>query len=149
MGLFSRRQPERANLSLVINSPQSYSSILNRLEMIVSEAAENCYCDVGVVVQVRKIDDTYCSVGCSLLADSSFRNVTFGDGFKYNGEDHAMFETKLATGFTTPNDVIRELKLQFNWPDLGLVISKENMKVLDYGDYTNTPYICYEFTISH
>lgn len=131
--------------TMSVTGPRSYSSILNNLEMIVESTAHRSYCEIGVVVQVQKIDSTYCKIGFSMLADTSFRNVAFGEGFRVNGDDHVQFDTNLATGFTTVDDVRRELLLQFNWS--GVNVTNEKMTVIDHGDYLNKPYVCYSFTV--
>lgn len=129
--------------SLAVNSPQPYSSVLCSLQRIVESVAKATYCEIGVVVQVHKIDDTYCGVVCQLLADTSFRNVSFGEGFMFNGDDLASFETKIATGFTTLDDVKREILLQFNWSDVS--VWNDNVTVLP--NAVNGPFASYSFTM--
>lgn len=143
-GNISSRNINYNSFSIKVDIPRVYSSILNDLEVIVSSVVNASYCEVNVVVQVRKIDNVYCSVACSLLADTSFSGVVFGEGFLVDGNDHARCETVLATGFTTPDDVKREILLQFNWSNIS--VSNTQVTVLDYGDYINTPYISYSFT---
>lgn len=91
---------------------------------------------VIVVVIVRKIDSMYCSIGFSMLADSVFNNVAVGEGFTFSGNDHIKFETNLATGFTSPDDVKREIS-----------VSDVKWTVLSHGDYSNSPLVSYNFTI--
>ena len=69
-------------------------------------------------------------------------NVTFGREFKVS-DDLAAFETNQATGFTTVQDVKRELTLQFNWHDVSTRITE--LKVIDYGDMTYTPMVILRF----
>lgn len=128
-------------------TPQSYSSVLNRLEQDVHYIANYTYGygEISVVVTVQKTDSTYCTVGGSFLADVSFNGVSFQDGYNFDGNDHVLFETKLATGFTSLEDVKREILLQFNWSDLP--VYNENFTILNHGDYINKPYISYSFTV--
>ena len=53
------------------------------------------------------------------------------------------FETKQATGFTTPEDVKRELLCQFNWSNISTNITELN--VFDHGDFTRTPMVTLHF----
>ena len=55
----------------------------------------------------------------------------------------ARFETEQATGFTTAQDVMRELNLQFNWHDVSTHITES--KIYDFGDYKNNPLIVLGF----
>ena len=137
------KSPTSSAISLKVTSPTNYSNILNSLENIAYSVIVKAIGEVSVAVQVRKIDNTYCKVTCSFFADISFNGVSFGDGFSVLSNDHVCFETHLATGFTTPNDVKREILLQFNWHDI--MVNKTNMSVLDYGDFVNTPLITYSF----
>lgn len=132
-------------ISYVVNSPQDYCSILNKLQDITYMTFMRNYTDISVVVIVRKIDSMYCSIGFSMLADSVFNNVAVGEGFTFSGNDHIKFETNLATGFTNPDDVKREISLQFNWSEISA--SDVKWTVLSHGDYSNSPLVSYNFTI--
>jgi hypothetical protein len=149
MGWFSSmsKKPSKYLCSISSNAGDNYSHILNQLEQLVYSVACYTYCEIGVVVQVHKLSEKYCSISCQLLADSSFRNVSFAEGFKYNGEDLAQFETEFATGFTTPEDVKRELLLQFNWPDMDISITKTEINIYNSGIYLDKPCVSYSFTM--
>lgn len=138
------KSPTSSAISLKVTSPTNYSNILNSLENIAYSVIVKAIGEVSVAVQVRKIDNTYCKVTCSFFADISFNGVSFGDGFSVLSNDHVCFETHLATGFTTPNDVKQEILLQFHWNNLP--VSNTQMSVYDYGGYINTPLISYSFT---
>jgi hypothetical protein len=136
--------PRISVFSMTVDHPQAYSTVLNGLEQIVEQVIRNSFCEVSVVVQVKKLDSTFCQVSCSLLADTSFNGIAFGEGFACNGNDHAAFETGLATGFSTAQDVKREILLQFSWSDIS--VSNTQLTVLDRGDYADKPYVSYSFT---
>ena len=93
---------------------------------------------------VHKINSINCSVSFS-IGDVSFKNynITFGNKFEINQWGTARFETEQATGFTTAQDVMRELNLQFNWHDVSTNITES--KIYDFGDYKNNPLIVLGF----
>lgn len=130
--------------SLDTSGKQSYDRILNNLENIISSVANRSFCKIDVVVICQKTDSDYCEVSGSLLADSRFNNVAFENGFD-GGDDFVRFRVEKAVGFTDPEKVKQEMSLQFNWSDLS--ISNEKFTVLDYGDYTNKPYVSYSFSV--
>ena len=134
-------------LSLSVNSPRPYSSILSDLESIVVLIARKKMCDTKVIVSVQKINNTYCRVRCGLLADTGFYGVNFGDGFSFIRNDYATFQTELATGFTTVEDIKREILLQFHWTYLS--VSNTELSVFSHGEYINTPLIEYSFTVNN
>jgi len=135
------------NVSFGSETPRSYSSVLNRIEMDVHYIANYSrgYGEINVLVTVQKINNTYCTVYGCFLADCSFQGVTCGTGYIFNGDNHITFQTNLATGFTNLDDVKREILLQFDWDDLPVYNAK--FTVLDHGDYVNKPYISYSFTV--
>ena len=128
-----------------LSSTGSYSSILNNCEQIVCSIAKRCpWLEFHVYVMVHKINSINCSVSFS-IGDVSFKNynITFGNEFEINQWETARFETEQATGFTTAQDVMRELKLQFNWHDVSTHITES--KIYDFGDYKNNPLIVLGF----
>lgn len=130
---------------LTLSSTGSYSSILNNCEQIVWSIAKRCpWLEFHVYVMVHKINSTNCSVSFS-IGDVSFKNynITFGNEFEINQWGTARFETEQATGFTTAQDVMRELNLQFNWHDVSTHITES--KIYDFGDYKNNPLIVLGF----
>ncbi len=138
------RSNELVRYSLDTSSQQRYDRILNNLENIISSVANRSFCKIDVVVICQKTDSDYCEVSGSLLADSRFNNVAFENGFD-GGDDFVRFCVEKAVGFTDPEKVKQEMSLQFNWSDLS--ISNEKFTVLDYGDYTNKPYVSYSFSV--
>lgn len=144
----SPKSPQKQNGITCLFQPEgSCSSVLNRLEQNVSYIAKysHGYGEISVCVSVQKIDHTYCKISGSFLADCGFHYVQFGNGYRFNGTDYVSFETNRATGFTTVEDVKREMLLQFNWFDLPVYDAK--FTVLAHGDYINHPYISYSFTV--
>ncbi|GEM_PF-3933022 len=130
--------------ALAINNPQKYSSILNSLQRIVENTALRIHGKITVMVGVRKLDNTYCKVYCQLVSKDGFSNIPWGDSFSFNGKDIVKFETMLATGFTTPEDVKREILIQFAWAS----IEKSNTDMsLSSGDESTPTYVAYKFTI--
>ena len=130
---------------LTLSSTGSYSSILNNCEQIVWSIAKRCpWLEFHVYVMVHKINSINCSVSFS-IGDVSFKNynITFGNEFEINQWGTARFETEQATGFTTAQDVMRELNLQFNWHDVSTHITES--KIYDFGDYKNNPLIVLGF----
>ena len=128
-----------------LSSTGSYSSILNNCEQIVWSIAKRCpWLEFHVYVMVHKINSINCSVSFS-IGDVSFKNynITFGNEFEINQWGTARFETEQATGFTTAQDVMRELNLQFNWHDVSTHITES--KIYDFGDYKNNPLIVLGF----
>ena len=128
-----------------LSSTGSYSSILNNCEQIVWSIAKRCpWLEFHVYVMVHKINSINCSVSFS-IGDVSFKNynITFGNKFEINQWGTARFETEQATGFTTAQDVMRELNLQFNWHDVSTNITES--KIYDFGDYKNNPLIVLGF----
>ena len=86
-----------------------------------------------------------CRVGFGISLEwSNFAgsNISFGNEFSVN-DGSARFETNLATGFTTVEEVKKEIARQFKWHDI--ILSDEKFTVLNYGDYTNTQLISYSF----
>ncbi len=141
-------QPKKEiSVSFGSETPRSYSSVLNRLEQDISYIASNTYCEINVVVSVQKIDSTYCTVRGSFLADTAFHGINFIDGYSYNGSDHVTFKTNLATDFISPNEVKREMLIQFKWSYLQ--VYNEKFTILDHGDYINEPFISYSFTVKN
>lgn len=132
-------------IHLTLSSTGSYSSILNNCEQIVWSIAKRCpWLEFHVYVMVHKINSINCSVSFS-IGDVSFKNynITFGNEFEINQWGTARFETEQATGFTTAQDVMRELNLQFNWHDVSTHITES--KIYDFGDYKNNPLIVLGF----
>ncbi len=109
-------------ISCTFNGTGSYSSVLNRLENDVYYIAKRArYGDqIRVAVSVKKIDNVHCSVDGSFIADTCFRGVNFLGGYNFDGTDYVRFGTNTVTGFTSPEDVKREMLLQFKWNDLPL-----------------------------
>ena len=96
---------------------------------------------------VRKINAYTCSVTFQiedlLLLGN---NITFGSEFQTTGSDSykcMTFETKQATGFSTPEYVRDELLRQFNWSQISTNITQ--LDVLNYGDFTHTPMVTLRF----
>ncbi len=135
---------EPVRCSLDTSSQQRYDRILNNLENIIESVANRSFCRIDVVVICQKKESDYCEVSGSLLADSSFNNVIFENGFD-GGNDFVKFHVEKAVGFTNPEAVKREMSLQFNWSDLS--VSNEKFTVLDYGDYADKPYVSYSFSV--
>lgn len=128
-----------------VRSTGSYVSILNDCEQIVYSIAKRCpWLKFHVYVAVHKINSTNCSVSFSIgdvpLTSS---NITFGNEFEINQWETALFKTEQATGFTTAQDVMRELNLQFNWHDVSTHITES--KIYDFGDSKNNPLIVLGF----
>ena len=57
-----------------------------------------------------------------MLADTSFRNVAFGEGFRVNGDDHVQFDTK------TFNEKLQWLKLYDGNPMYTVMTDKNLVK---------------------
>ena len=137
-----------APLHCTVSRTGSYSSILNQMEQIVFLIAKHCpWTKVQVLVMVRKINASTCSVTFQiedvLLLGN---NITFGSEFQDNGDDSykcMTFETKQATGFSTPEYVRDELLRQFNWSQISTNITQ--LDVLNYGDFTHTPMVTLRF----
>lgn len=128
-----------------LSSTGSYSSILNNCEQIVCSIAKRCpWLEFHVLVMVSKINSNKCSISFS-IEDVPFEkyNITFGNEFKIDPWDTVRFETEQATEFTTAQDVMRELNLQFNWHDVSTHITES--KIYDFGDYKNNPLIVLGF----
>ena len=135
-------------LHCTVSRTGSYSSILNQMEQIVFLIAKHCpWTKVQVLVMVRKINASTCSVSFQiedvLLLGN---NITFGSEFQATGSDSykcMTFETKQATGFSTPEYVRDELLRQFNWSQISTNITQ--LDVLNYGDFTHTPMVTLRF----
>ena len=100
-----------------------------------------------VLVMVRKINASTCSVSFQ-IEDVSLKknNITFGSEFQDRGDgsyECMHFETKQATGFTTPEAVKREMLCQFNWSQISTNITE--LTVLNYGAFTHTPMVTLRF----
>ena len=144
LNLYNLRNNELVKYSLNTSSQQRYDIILNNLETIIESVANRSLCVINVVIICQKIEGDYCEVSGSLLADSSFNNVVFENGFD-GSNDFVKFHIEKAVGFTEPEAVKREMSLQFKWSDLS--VSNEKFTVLDYGDYANKPYVSYSFSV--
>ena len=137
-----------APLHCTVSRTGSYSSILNQMEQIVFLIAKHCpWTKIQVLVMVRKINASTCSVTFQIEDVSLKRNnITFGSEFQDRGDgsyECMHFETKQATGFTTPEAVKREMLCQFNWSNISTNITQ--LSVLDYGDFTHTPMVTLRF----
>lgn len=140
-----RKIPPVHSVHFTVRSTGSYVSILNDCEQIVYSIAKRCpWLKFHVYVAVHKINSTNCSVSFSIgdvpLTSS---NITFGNEFEINQWETALFQTEQATGFTTAQDVVRELNLQFNWHDVSTHITES--KIYDFGDPKNNPFIVLGF----
>ena len=140
-----RKIPPVHSVHFTVRSTGSYVSILNDCEQIVYSIAKRCpWLKFHVYVAVHKINSTNCSVSFSIgdvpLTSS---NITFGNEFEINQWETALFQTEQATGFTTAQDVVRELNLQFNWHDVSTHITES--KIYDFGDPKNNPLIVLGF----
>lgn len=140
-----RKIPPVHSVHFTVRSTGSYVSILNDCEQIVYSIAKRCpWLKFHVYVAVHKINSTNCSVSFSIddvpLTSS---NITFGNEFEINQWETALFKTEQATGFTTAQDVMRELNLQFNWHDVSTHITES--KIYDFGDPKNNPLIVLGF----
>ena len=135
-------------LHCTVHRTGDYSSILNELEQIVFLIAKRCpWMKLQVLVMVRKINASTCSVSFQIEDVSLKRNnITFGSEFqdREDGSYECMhFETKQATGFTTPEAVKREMLCQFNWSQISTNITQLNVR--NYGDFTQTPMVIFRF----
>ena len=134
-----------SRLHCTVNRTGSYSSILNQMEQIVFLIAKRCpWMKLQVLVMVRKLNAST----SFQIEDVSLKrnNITFGSEFQDEGDgsyECMRFETKQATGFTTPEDVKRELLCQFNWSNISTNITELN--VFDHGDFTRTPMVTLRF----
>lgn len=140
-----RKIPPVHSVHFTVRSTGSYVSILNDCEQIVYSIAKRCpWLKFHVYVAVHKINSTNCSVSFSIgdvpLTSS---NITFGNEFEIHQWETALFQTEQATGFTTAQDVMRELNLQFNWHDVSTHITES--KIYDFGDPKNNPLIVLGF----
>lgn len=140
-----RKIPPVHSVHFTVRSTGSYVSILNDCEQIVYSIAKRCpWLKFHVYVAVHKINSTNCSVSFSIgdvpLTSS---NITFGNEFEINQWETALFQTEQATGFTTAQDVMKELNLQFNWHDVSTHITES--KIYDFGDPKNNPLIVLGF----
>ena len=137
-----------SRLHCTVNRTGSYSSILNQMEQIVFLIAQRCpWMKLQVLVMVRKINASTCSVSFQ-IEDVSLKknNITFGSEFQDRGDgsyECMHFETKQATGFTTPEAVKREMLCQFNWSQISTNITE--LTVLNYGAFTHTPMVTLRF----
>ena len=127
---------------------RDYSSILNELEQIEYVITKRCpWKKLQVLVMIRKINASTCSVSFQIEDVSLKRNnITFGSEFQDRGDgsyECMHFETKQATGFTTPEAVKREMLCQFNWSNISTNVTQ--LSVLDYGDFTHTPMVTLRF----
>lgn len=135
-------------LHCTVHRTGHYSSILNELEQIVFLIAKRCpWMKLQVLVMVRKINASTCSVSFQ-IEDVYLKknNITFGSEFQDRGDgsyECMHFETKQATGFTTPEAVKREMLCQFNWSQISTNITE--LKVLNYGAFTHTPMVTLRF----
>lgn len=132
-----------------LSSTGSYSSILNECEQIVWAIAKRCpWLEFHVLIMVSKINSTKCSISFS-IEDVPFENynITFGNEFKIDPWDTAHFETEQATGFTTAQDVMRELNLQFHWYDVSTHITQS--KIYDQGDVNHNPMVLLDFDVKY
>lgn len=132
-----------------LSSTGSYSSILNKCEQIVWSIAKRCpWLEFHVLVMVSKINSTKCSISFS-IEDVPFENynITFGNEFKIEPWDTAHFETEQATGFTTAQDVMRELNLQFHWYDVSTHITQS--KIYDQDDVNHNPMVLLDFDVKY
>ena len=104
----------------------SFVSILNKLEMVVSEIVRHDpHETIMVRLQIKKIRGTYCGIDFLIWLDhSSFskHGITFGNEFKVS-DNSARYTTKSAPGYTNVEDVKRELLLQFNWPNISVALA--------------------------
>lgn len=135
-------------LHCTVHRTGHYSSILNELEQIVFLIAKRCpWMKLQVLVMVRKINVSTCSVSFQIEDVYLKRNnITFGSEFQDRGDgsyECMHFETKQATGFTTPEAVKREMLCQFNWSQISTNITE--LKVLNYGAFTHTPMVTLRF----
>ena len=129
----------------VSNTFGSFSSVLNNLEQIVDCVLRHC---VGHEIEVLIIIQKENAINCSIdfqIENIRYQdyNITFGNEFQVYNET-ARFNTKNATGFTTPERIKQELLLQFNWPDI--LVNINELSVLEHGDFKNTPMIVFRFT---
>lgn len=142
------KPPKQPRMHCTVHRTGGYSSILNELEQIVFLIAKRCpWMKLQVLVMVRKINASTCSVSFQIEDVSLKRNnITFGSEFQDRGDgsyECMHFETKQATGFTTPEAVKREMLCQFNWSNISTNVTQ--LSVLDYGDFTHTPMITLRF----
>lgn len=140
-----RKIPPVHSVHFTVRSTGSYVSILNDCEQIVYSIAKRCpWLKFHVYVAVHKINSTNCSVSFSIAdVPLTSSNITFGNEFEINQWETALFQTEQATGFTTAQDVMRELNLQFNWHDVSTHITES--KIYDFGDPKNNPLIVLGF----
>lgn len=140
-----RKIPPVRSVHFTVRSTGSYVSILNDCEQIVYSIAKRCpWLKFHVYVAVHKINSTNCSVSFSIdEVPLTSSNITFGNEFEINQWETALFNTEQATGFTTAQDVMRELNLQFNWHDVSTHITES--KIYDFGDSKNNPLIVLGF----
>ena len=135
-----------SGLRFTVSTMAPYSTILNQLQNIVGSVVIRFPGqDILVSVQIRKLNNVNCRVGFGISLEwSNFAgsNISFGNEFSVN-DGSARFETNLATGFTTVEEVKKEIARQFKWHDI--ILSDEKFTVLNYGDYTNTQLISYSF----
>lgn len=124
----------------------SYSSILNTFQHDIEYLTRFSRVGISgmkVAVCVSKIDNIHCRVSGN-FGDANFSEVNFKNGYTCSG-DWVQFEINTATGFTTPEDVVREMQLQFNWSDIQVYNTELN--VYTNGEFANQPLIAYHFEV--
>lgn len=136
------------HLHCTVSRTGSYSSILNQLEQIVFLVAKQCYHDFNVYVAVQKINASTCAISFS-INEVSFKywNITFGSEFSLLSDDYAEFKTEQATGFTTAEDVKRELLLQFNWSNISTSVTEST--IYNRGVMANQPLVVFKFNAKY
>lgn len=140
--------PHYPHLHCTVSQTGSYSSILNQLEQIVSLVAKQCCRDFRVYVAVKKINASTCAISFA-IDEVTFKywNITFGSEFSLINDDYVKFETKQATGFTTAEDVKRELLLQFNWSDISTSVTEST--IYNRGVMANHPLVVFNFNANY
>ena len=145
--IFSNRESKTSATPNTKTAPPLHCTV-HQMEQIVFLIAKRCpWMKLQVLVMVRKINASTCSVSFQ-IEDVYLKknNITFGSEFQDRGDgsyECMHFETKQATGFTTPEAVKREMLCQFNWSQISTNITE--LKVLNYGAFTHTPMVTLRF----
>ena len=138
--------PNPSSISFPSAPPdQNYISYLTTFYRITETLASRSRSESDIIIQVRKIYDSYCSVCFRMDSDSAvpFQGVSFGTGYTY-GSEYVSFDTR-ATGFTTPTAVKNEILLQMSTSRSDMILVPTETSILEHGDYTDTPYVSCRF----
>ena len=131
----------------------SYTPTVYRIAETIAIRAP--FREMEVLIIVQKLDETFCSMSFQLEMDSGAfpAGVSFGSEFNQQGDAGAgaavSYETRRATGFSTPDLVRKMIANDMASSVNGLAVTHTESSILASGAYERAPMVICRYSVKY